>query len=151
MDELVTGSNKKVHRRENKRKRISKQENQAQQSYWRQQNVPPGQKQGPENHRGGMCHYGLALHHPASATLWQYATGGRPTLTGQTWTRKMIEAAIKRGSRVSALDPAVTAQFQEEAKEKQACGQCRLISCDAIKNNLPAQLKVSPIAVILHK
>ena len=70
-----------------------------------------------------MCPSGLALQHPAGATLLRYATQGCPTLTGKPWTREMMLAAVERGPHKSALAPDAIAQLHEEVGAKVAAGQ----------------------------
>ena len=43
------------------------------------------------------------------------------------------------------------AQLADEAAEKVRKGQARVVLWDDIRHNLPAQLKVSPIAMVPHK
>ena len=93
----------------------------------------------------------MALHHPAAATLLQYATKGCPAKTGRPWTREEIEAAIKNGPHVSAMVPEAMAQLKTEIEEKVRTGQARVVLWDDIKEAPPEELKVSPIAMIPHK
>ena len=87
----IDGDNKRLHRRENKHRRIAKQVAQEETSYWtwhRGQFTIPPQKPGLNTWRNNMCPSQLALHHPAAETLLQYATGGCPTITGRNWTKQ---------------------------------------------------------------
>jgi hypothetical protein len=43
------------------------------------------------------------------------------------------------------------AHFKAEVEEKVKMGQAKLVAWDSIKDNPPAELKISPIAVIPHK
>ena len=150
----VDGSNKRLHRRENKHKRISKQEAQEETSYWAWQQglfAIPTPKARPKKWRNNMCPSNLALHHPAANTLLQYATGGCPTNTGTPWTRQQIQEAINRGPHSSAMDPQAMEQQLKEATDKEKKGQCRIVLWDDIKHEPPPQLKISPIAMIPHK
>ena len=74
----VTGSNKKVFRKECKRKRVRAQEDQPRQSYWsmssRGQELKETFRRERPAHVGGMCPAGPALKHPASDTLMEWAT-----------------------------------------------------------------------------
>eukprot|EP00956_Cyclotella_meneghiniana_P003235 scaffold3946_cov41-Cyclotella_meneghiniana.AAC.2 len=118
----INGQNKKQHRRENKRKRISKQEQQLEQSYWTKYEGKfrmPEQKQGVEEWKGGMCPQGLALHHPSAGALLQYATQGCPCNTGKDWTKEQIWAAVQRGPHVSSLEPDAIEQMELEIAEKE--------------------------------
>ena len=55
------------------------------------------------------------------------------------------------GTHKSALSEEAIAHFAAEAKEKVASNQARLICYEKFKCNLPAKMKVSPIAEIPHK
>ena len=144
-----------MHRRENKRRRVRKQEEQPPLTYWRQHEgtfaLPTADNERPKEVQGQMCPSGLALHHPAAARLLQYATGGCPAKTGKPWSKAEVLEAIERGPHVSALDEGPMKQLQDEVAEKVKIGQARLIPWDSIKDDPPAELKVSPIAMIPHK
>ena len=81
----VTGATTNIHRRENKTRRVRRQEDQGPQQYL---NTHEGRFKLPSNlpdpvpHLKNMCLSGLAVHHPAYAKLLQYATGGGPVKTG---------------------------------------------------------------------
>lgn len=111
----------------------------------------PESLEGLNEYVGEMCPQGLVLHHPAAAKLLQYASGGCPANTGKPWMKDMMEAAIKRGPHVSALDPIAMKQLQQEVAEKVEKGQARLVAWDEIKDNPPPELKISPIAMIPHE
>jgi len=104
-----------------------------------------------ETHRGEMCPSGLALHHPAADILKEWATYGCPTRTGKPWTRAEMQAAIERGPHRSALSDEAIAHFKAEVDEKVRIGQAKLVAWDAIKDDPPPELKISPIAAIPHK
>ena len=82
----VHGSSTHIHRKQNKIKRLSKQQHQAPVDDWwtpyRGQFSLPPQKLGPTNHRNNMCPTNLALHHPAAGLLLEYAAQGCPVQTG---------------------------------------------------------------------
>jgi len=150
----VVGHGARRHRRENKATRKGLQEAQEQVSYWSQYSgggTIPTPLPNPTGWRGQMCPQNLALHHPAAATLLQYATGGCPVLSGQPWSLHEIEAAIARGNHASALSPAAVAFHASQLEVKLAEQQCRVVAWDEIKHNHPAQLKVSPLAMVPHK
>ena len=95
--ERVAGASKKRLRKENKERRLEKQRQQPRQSYWtehRGQFNIPLPKQAPTRWRGDMCPFGLALYHPAAASLLQYATNGCPVMPGRDWTYDEIEAVV---------------------------------------------------------
>jgi hypothetical protein len=98
-----------------------------------------------------MCPTGLALNHPATKTLQEYATYGCPAKTRKPWTKAKIWEAVERGPHVSAISAEAVELFKQEAHEKVAMGQATIVEWDAIKDNPPPQMKVSPIAAIPHK
>jgi hypothetical protein len=59
--------------------------------------------------------------------------------------------AVARGPHQSSLSSKALAHFTEESIEKVQAGQATLVMWDDIKDNPPAQLKISPIAAIPHK
>jgi hypothetical protein len=91
------------------------------------------------------------MHHPAAATLLQYATGGCPVKSGSPWTKEEIIAAIERGNHISAQQPEAIAFHMAQVEEKVKNNQCRIVLWDDIKDNIPPQLKVSPLAMVPHK
>ena len=102
-------------------------------------------------HWNFMCPTGPALNHPAATLLREWATLGCPTRTGRNWTKEEIWAAVERGPHQSATSPEALTHFTEEIKEKLDKKQAHLVAWDDIKDDPPAQLKISPIAAIPHK
>jgi hypothetical protein len=152
--EPVVGEGKQRHRLENKRKRISLQVEQEPTSYWTHfegKSTLPHPVQNPTEWKGQMCPRNLAMHHPAAATLLQYATGGCPVKSGSPWTKEEIIAAIERGNHISAQQPEAIAFHMAQVEEKVKNNQCRIVLWDDIKDNIPPQLKVSPLAMVPHK
>jgi hypothetical protein len=74
------------------------QATQAKTSYWE---MHRGKFQLTENsqeqpaYRNEMCLQGLALDHPAAATLNEYATYGCPAKTEKPWTKAEIWKAVE--------------------------------------------------------
>ena len=62
-----------------------------------------------------------------------------------------MKEAIARGPHQSVLTPEVLENFAAEIKEKVQSKQAWVVEWDAIKNNPPTELKISPIAAIPHK
>jgi len=89
-----------------------------------------------------MCPTVRALNHPAADILREWAMLGCPTRTGCNWTREEMWEAVERGPHRSATTPEALTHFAEEI---------RIVPWDDIKDNPPAQLKISPIAAIPHK
>jgi hypothetical protein len=152
--EPVTGDTTPRLRIENKRRRRYRQLHQAEQVWWtkyRGDFACPQALHPPNTYRNKMCPRGLALHHPAAATLLKYATKGCPTMTGRPWTVRHMTAAITRGPHASALVPAAVQQMDDEIAEKVKNKQVRLVRWADIKANPPRQLKISPLAMVEHK
>ena len=94
---------------------------------------------------------GAAATHPAAEDLRQWAEHGCPVDTGRQWTPEQIKAALERGPHMSALAPEAMQAFREEVVQKIAQGHAKVIPWDEIKDNLPKELKLSPISQIPHK
>ena len=62
-----------------------------------------------------------------------------------------MQAAVDRGLHQSALTNDAIAHFRNEVNEKVKSRQAKLVAWDSVKDNLPAELKISPIAAIPHK
>ena len=88
--------------------------------------------------------------HPAFPLLHKYATQGCPAECGEAWTKEHIEAAIKRGNHQSAENPQAAECCRNEAKDKEAAGFVKLVRWKDIENNIPTNLKISPVAAIDH-
>eukprot|EP00978_Attheya_sp_CCMP212_P017620 scaffold47191_cov34-Attheya_sp.AAC.2 len=80
----------------------------------------------------------------------EYATRGCPVDCGAPWTREQIEAALERGPHKSATEPAASADLWKEAVDKLGQGFAQIVPWKTIKDDLPAALKLSPIAMIPH-
>jgi hypothetical protein len=65
--------------------------------------------------------------------------------------QEQMQAAVDRGPHWSALTNDTIANFRAEVDEKVKIGQAKLVTWDSINDNLPAELKISPIAAIPHK
>ena len=98
-----------------------------------------------------MCPTGRALNHPAANMLRKWATFGGPTQTGCNWMKEEMWEAVERGPYQSATLPEALTHFNEEIKEKLRKHQAHLVPWDDIKDDPPAQLKISPNAAIPHK
>ncbi len=58
---------------------------------------------------------------------------------------------MAQGLHKLALSPEALAHLTKEAAKKVGFGQARIVNWDDIKNNPPKELKILPIATILHK
>jgi hypothetical protein len=62
-----------------------------------------------------------------------------------------MQVSINRGPHKSALAPDAIDQLHFDVKEKVQAGQAKIVDWNDIKDNPPAQLKISPISMIPHK
>jgi hypothetical protein len=92
-----------------------------------------------------------ALQHDAKNLLSSYAEYGCPVDCGPAWTKTHIELALKRGPHISAKQKKAAIQLQIETQDKIKHGYARTVQWKDIKDNIPSQLKISPIAMIPHK
>jgi len=90
-------------------------------------------------------------HHPTFKTLMSYATAGCPMDCMPAWSQEHIEAAIQSSPHASANNPEVAASIWLEAHKKVTQGYTVIVNWDDIKDNPPCNLKISPIAAVLHK
>jgi hypothetical protein len=156
--EQVIGAQKKKYHAKMKARQIKQLASQKLKSLWTTHTgtlfIPtPKTHTFPDKntYRNSKCPSNLALNHPAAPILAEWSKFGCSTMTGQAWTRKQIKAAIKRGPHQSSLSDKALKHFATEAKDKVALKQARIVSWDSIKENLPKELKILPIAAIPHK
>jgi hypothetical protein len=102
-------------------------------------------------HRGLMASSGETLKHPAANMLLKFSMKGCPVKTGPKWTKAMLDIALAKGAHPSAMEPEASAQLRAESIKKANQGFCRLVPWIDIKDDPPANLKISPIAAIPHK
>ena len=98
-----------------------------------------------------MCPRQEALQHPAAVKLLDYAISGCPADCGESWDRDHIEKAMIRGAHRSALAPLASEELLKETVEKVRNGFAKIIRYGDIKDRLPENLKISPVAMIPHK
>jgi len=152
----VTGDDKHKLRKQNKKRKQQRRAVQLPQSHWIQHKGQVAYNATPlsrarRTYRNSMCPTGRALTHPAAEILREWATFGCPTQTGRNWTREEMWEAVERGPHRSATTPEALTHFAEEIKEKLRKNQARIVPWEDIKDDPPAQLKISPIAAIPHK
>jgi hypothetical protein len=151
---VVTGADTPQHRIENKQKRKAKLAVQPITTQWTKYK---GEFDLPQplapllDHGGKMCRSRLALDLPAAPLLKEWATYGCPTCTGRPWTKDEMQEAIDRSSHRLSLSKEAIAHFKAEVDEKEKIGQAKVIAWDSIKDNPPADLKISLIVAIPHK
>ena len=98
-----------------------------------------------------MCPRQEALQHPAAVKLLDYAISGCPADCGKSWDRDHIEKAMIRGAHRSALAPLASEELLKKTVEKVRNGFAKIIRYGDIKDRLPENLKISPVAMIPHK
>jgi hypothetical protein len=89
--------------------------------------------------------------HPVGPDLLRYTTDRCLVDCGKRWSLQRIEAAIAKGAHASAEAPGAASTCRAEALEIVAASSCRLINWVDIRDNIPPNLKVSPIAAVPHK
>ena len=92
-----------------------------------------------------------ATTHPAYKLLQSYADNGCPVDCGPPWSQEHILLMLKRGPHVSAKQKDAKIQLHAETKDKINHGYARTVRWKDIKNKLPRNFKLSPIAMIPHK
>ena len=92
-----------------------------------------------------------ALSHEAAPMLQHFADKGCPVDAGPDWSREQILQALKRGPHQSAFEDGAVAFLHEETREKAANNYARVVRWGDIKDNLPTNFKLSPVAMVPHK
>jgi hypothetical protein len=105
---------------------------------------------GKSKMRGLMWPTGPACKHPAFPLLQEYALRGCPVDCGRPWTEEQIRASLERGPHQSSNEPDAAAALWTEATDKSKQGFADIIAWKSIKDNIPEELKLSPIAMIPH-
>ena len=90
----------------------------------------------------------VARAHEFGPTLEEYAVDGVPVDCGNNWSRETIEAAIRQGPHQSAMTEKAWELFKDDIAYQVKAGFSRVVLWDDIKDNLPPQLKISPVAVV---
>ena len=98
-----------------------------------------------------MCPRTHALKHDAAPLLMGYAKKGCPVDCGEDWTEAHIIQMLKHGAHKSASLPEAILQLRKETKDKIKHGYARTVRWGDIAHNCPKKLKLSPVAMILHK
>ena len=93
----------------------------------------------------------FALDHPAIPLLRDYADNGCPADCGPAWTREHVITVLKRGPHISAKKTEAVKALRSETADKVKHGFAKVVRWGDIANNTPANLKISPIAMIPHK
>ena len=93
----------------------------------------------------------FALSHSTAHMLSEWGRHGCPADCGKPWSRDQIMAALRRGPHQSAASPEASVFLHDEVNEKVKSGYARVVKWGAIKNNIPPNLKISPVALVPHK
>ena len=94
---------------------------------------------------------GIAFKHPAAKLLQHYSTQGCPVDIGEDWSVEHIITALKRGPHISAKKKQAALHLRAETKQKVQEGYAKIIKWSDIKDNIPPNIKISPVAMIPHK
>jgi hypothetical protein len=100
---------------------------------------------------GLMWPQGIALLHDASILLESYSTIGCPTDCGPQWSKTHIMAAITRGSHPTAKKTEARCYLINQMLDKVKENFAKITRWGDIKDDIPPNLKISPIAMIPHK
>jgi hypothetical protein len=87
------------------------------------------------------------MSHPFGKELANWDTGV-PVDCGAEWSREAIDLAIERGSHPTARAADAVALVHEDVAYQVKAGFTEVVYWDEIKDNLPKNFKVSPVAVI---
>jgi hypothetical protein len=89
----------------------------------------------------------LAEVHPFTPTLWKWQQG-IPVDCGLDWDWSVIKAAVERGPHPTAQTPESIALFVEDIEYQIKASFCSVFPWEELKRRLPANLKISPMAVV---
>jgi hypothetical protein len=87
------------------------------------------------------------MSHPFGAQLASWTTGVAVDC-GAEWSREAVEVAVARGPHPTAILPDAIALVHEDIDYQVKAGFTEVVYWDEIKLHLPANFKVSPVAVI---
>jgi hypothetical protein len=85
--------------------------------------------------------------HPFAKMLKEWETGV-PVDCGKNWTWETIEAAVEKGMHKSATTPESIELIAEDVAYQVKSGYAEIISWEDLSRLRPANLKVSPLAVV---
>ena len=93
----------------------------------------------------------FARNHNATPLLDSYAEHGCPVDCGPNWSTEQIMEALQYGAHPTASLPEARQCLLDETAGKVQNGFARTVRWGDIKNNLPPNFKLSPVAMIPHK
>jgi hypothetical protein len=88
--------------------------------------------------------------HPFTETLCQWEEGVSVDCGGN-WTRDQVDAAIQQGPHTLALTPEAIDLIEEDVAYQVQWGYAEIVEWEWLQHRIPAQLKVSPLAVVPQK
>ena len=86
--------------------------------------------------------------HPFMETYEGWLNGVPVDCAPPPWSQKAMATAVSRGPRTSALTPDARQQIKDKMDYQVAAGFSEIITWTEVQALKPAQLKVSPLAVI---
>ena len=101
--------------------------------------------------KGLMWPRSFAVDHPAEKILTGYAVDGCPVNCGEDWSEDRIRKMVLHGPHKSATGKDAIIALHEETEAKIAKGFAKMVKFGDIKDKLPKNLKISPVACIPHK
>jgi hypothetical protein len=113
--------------------------------------ILPSEQERPNDYCNKMCPAAIATLHPAGELLAEWSQLGCSTKTGRPWSEEEMWEAVAQRPHQSSLSPKALTHFVKESFAKVKAGQAKLVLWEDIKDNLPPQLKILPIAAIPHK
>ena len=93
----------------------------------------------------------IAQFHQAAKILLVFSSKGCPLEIQNNWSKEHILTAIKRGPHKSTMSKEATKALEEETKEKINTYYDKIVLWKDIKNKMPTNMKISPVAMIPHK
>ena len=93
----------------------------------------------------------VATSHPAAKMLQEYSNKGCPVIIDKPWTKQHIIQALQRGPHISAKQKDAKKYLAQETDMKIKQGYMTKTTWGNIKDNIPINLKISPLAMIPHK
>jgi hypothetical protein len=88
--------------------------------------------------------------HPFTETLRDWEEGV-PVDCGDNWTRNQIDAAIQQGPHTLALTLESIDLIKEDVAYQVQAGYAEIVEWESLQHQIPAQPKVSPLAVVPQK
>ena len=91
------------------------------------------------------------MHHDAIPLLKGYAQDGFQVEFGKEWSHEHIELMLERGPHQLANGKKAMRQLRQETEDKVKHKHAIIVKWGDIKNYIPKKLKISLVAIIVHK